>query len=105
MPFSLQDSNPERQGTMRNTDRIIVLKLIDTSAKQSKTGSIDTRILTGDNKLHAKMDPTSCFWSLSYEHGFVPDPLKQQFTSFAMLLKFIKEYFRKRNIEVTEIID
>lgn len=93
------------ESKMRSTDRILVLSIIDGKDAKGSTGLVDTNLFTGSNKLHAKMDPQTSFWYLQYEKGIMPEPLKQRFTSFKVLFKFVEEYFRKRNIEIKEVKD
>jgi hypothetical protein len=90
---------------MLSTDRVLVLSVIDGQRPLSSTGLADPRLFTGENKLHAIKDPQTCMWFLKYEQGGIPPVLKQMFTSFKMLLKFTRDYFEKRNIEIKEILD
>jgi hypothetical protein len=92
------------ESKMRNPDRILVLSLIDGKAPKSSTGMIDPRLFTGENKLHAKMDVTTNFWYFQYDSGILPEPLKQRFTSFKMLLKHAEDYFKTRNLEIKQVI-
>lgn len=86
-------------------DRIIVLTKRDTSKGiATDTGLIDNRLFTGSNKLHAVMQPNG-LWALKYESGILPQPLKQEFTSFTQVMKFLKPYFHKRNVDIKEVID
>ena len=97
-----QDEKPNTKE--RKTDRVFSIKAIEGSSKSSN-GLVDSRLFTGDNKLHAVMDPASMLWSLKYEYGILPNAFKQRFTNFKVLHAFVQEYFRKRNIEIKEIID
>jgi hypothetical protein len=89
---------------MRQTDRIIVLEPMEGGAK-STTGLTDNRLFTGENRLHAKMDPNNCQWYLHYDSGIVADPLKGRFTSFNKLKEHVEGYFNKRNVKVKEVLD
>lgn len=89
----------------RKIDIILVLKPIDGKGPKDVTGLVDRQLFTGGNNLHAKMDIQTCLWSLSYDRGVLPQPLKQKFTGFAPLMKFVKEYMKNRNVEVAEILD
>lgn len=95
------------EGVKQNasTDRIIVLETVDKKQPLSSTGMVDTRLFTGENKLHAVRDNQTCLWHFKYDMGVLPQPLKQQFTGFKALLKFAEDYFKKRNIRVTEVMD
>ncbi len=91
---------------MRSRDRIFKLGIIDNKLPKNSTGMVDTRLFSGENNLHAKMDPETCFWSLQYGNGGVlPQPLKVNFTSFPALKRHVEDYFRTRNIEIKEIQD
>lgn len=87
------------------TDRILVLKPIDDKAPKNIYGNIDPGLFTGKNKLHAIVDPETMFWHLKYEMGGLPEGLKQKFTSFSMLKKYADQYYSKRNLQITEVID
>jgi hypothetical protein len=89
----------------KTTDRLIILKTKEGMNTLSGSLTMDNRLLTGDNELHAIMDPQHCHWYLKYKHGVLPQPLQQTFTSFPRLLKFVTEYYLRRNIEVEKVID
>jgi hypothetical protein len=93
------------ESKMRSPDRILVLEHIPGLSPKKNTGLVDTSLFTGTNQLHAKMDPETTFWSFQYERGVLPEPLKQKFTSFKVLMKHADEYFKKRNIQIKEIKD
>jgi hypothetical protein len=90
---------------MRAKDRILKLGVIDDKAPKNVLGLTDSRLFTGDNILYAKMEPDTCLWYMQYEQGALPQPLKAKFTSFPALKKFAANYYRTRNIEITEVID
>ena len=90
------------ESKMRSPDRILVLNVIDSNAR---IGLIDPQVFTGNNPLHAKRDDQAGLWYLQYEHGILPEPLKQRFTSFKALLKYSDDYFRKKNIAIKEVKD
>lgn len=89
----------------RKTDRILKIRPIEGQKTLSSTGLVDPRIFTGDNNLHAIQDPRNTLWGLKLEAGGLAEPLKQKFKTFDSLLEFVKVYFRKRNLEITEVID
>lgn len=89
----------------RKTDIILVLKPIDGKFTTSSSGLIDNRLFSGENNLHARLDPQTCLWSLSYESGALPGPLKQRWTSWNAVHKFVETYFKNRNIEIVKVID
>lgn len=94
-----------KESVSRSTDRILVMEIIDGKAPKSSTGNVDTRIFTGENRLHAVRDPETCFWYFKYDKGGVPEALKCKFTSFKDLRKLAETYFKSRNIKITEVID
>lgn len=83
---------------------LIVKPMEGKKAKQSSTGLLDPGLFTGTNSLHAYMDETG-LWFCKYERGILPEPLKQKFTSINKLVVFVKDYFGKRNLEITEVKD
>jgi hypothetical protein len=84
-------------------DRILVLRPMEGKTALSTKGEPDKRLFTGENKMHAIMDPQTLLWSVKMDSGSVHQPLKQKFTSFGKLLEFVKQYLATRNIEVVEI--
>jgi len=93
------------QTKMHSSDRILVLRPIEGKTPVSVSGLLDSRLFTGENKLHALMDTQTSLWSLKYEQGGLPEPLKQRFTSIKKLMDFVTAYFNKRNVEIAEIKD
>lgn len=85
------------------TDRVFVLAPMDGKDPLSTKGLVDPRLFSGENNLHAIMDPTNCMWYLRYDAGILEQPLKQKFTNFKILKKFVEDYYRRRNIQVKEI--
>lgn len=97
--------NMDESPKLRKADRVIIVKPIDGKKALSTSGLVDTRLFTGDNKLHAVRDGQNMLWSLKMEAGGLAEPLRQRFKTFDSLLEFVRTYFRKRNIEITEVID
>jgi hypothetical protein len=87
-----------------SNDIILVLKAKEGATKDS-LGMTDNRMFTGENKLHAIMDTQSTLWHLQYEQGALPPALKGQWTGFKQLHKYATDYYNKRNVEITEVID
>jgi len=88
-----------------SSDRVIKLEVIDTKLPKTSTGMVDTNLFTGENNLHARIDPQTMMWTVHYEKGAVPGALKEQrWTSFSRLFKDLETYFRERNIKITEIV-
>jgi len=83
---------------MTSDDRILMLEVLD--GKKANDSLVDV-----NNNLHAILLPNN-LWTLKYEHGFLPGPLKNiSFTNFNLLLKHVKEYIERRGMKVKEIID
>ena len=90
----------------RSTDRILELSVIDGEKPKSSTGQLDSRLFTGGQRLHLKMNPETCLWSFQYSHGgLLPGGLDGQYTGFKAGLKVAEEYFRKRNVKITRVND
>jgi hypothetical protein len=95
-----------RESKNKKPDRILVLKIKDgEKGALNSIGVLDKRLFTGENNLHAIMDKETCLWSLKYDAGGIPYAMKQQFTSFSTLYKFVEAYLKKRNIEIEEVIE
>ena len=87
------------------SDRILVLRPIPGKEALTSKGLTDPRLFKGGNALHAFLDTTTLLWKCKFEQGILPDELKVSFTKFSLLLEYVKKYFLKRNIEVTEVVD
>lgn len=90
---------------VRSSDRKILLQPIEGKEAKNTAGTVDPRLFKGDNCLHAKVDPETMLWSLNFDSGLVPGAFKQQFTSFAKALACVEQYYAKRNVRVTQVID
>lgn len=88
---------------MHSFDRVIVLKPKEGEKVLSAQGSIDTRLFTGDNKLHAIYGVTNGLWFMKYDNGILPQALQGQFTELSSLLDFVRNYYQKRNVEIVEV--
>lgn len=95
----------EPQTNIRSTDRVLQLEVADNEAPLNSLGVVDKRLFTGNNNLHAVMDDQTMLWSMKYDTGNIPPPLRQKFTSFKLLLHAAQEYFKTRNIRIKEIKD
>lgn len=83
-------------------DRVISLKA--KKGVKNVHGLSDPRLFTGENKMHAIMDPMTRLWAVKYETGAPPSPIRyQKFTSLPKLYKFVEAYFNTRNIEIKEV--
>jgi hypothetical protein len=89
----------------RKTDRVLVLRPKAGEEAKSSKGMVDPRLFNGENKLHVTMDGQRLLWSFKYEHGGVPEALKQSFTNFPLAFEHAKRYFENRGIEIVDIQD
>lgn len=90
---------------VRSVDRVLVLEPIDGKSPLSSTGMVDPRLFTGENKLHAIKDEQTALWHFKYDMGVLPPQLKQEFTGFPKLKTFADNYFKKRNIQIKEVLE
>jgi hypothetical protein len=91
---------------VRKDDRILVLRVQEGKKPLNSTGTADPRIFKGENSLHALLDPRGTnLWTMRFEKGITPEPLKKKFTRFELLLNYAKGYFAKRNVDIVEVID
>lgn len=98
-------SGTETNLTKNHTrDRVLVLKPIEGKDPKGSNGLVDKRLFTGDNKLHAVMDPEYGHWYVKFDMGVVPPQLQQRWTNFAKLYHFVQEYYLTRDIEIKEVI-
>lgn len=86
---------------MRSNDRILILEKID---KEKKNHSlVDPKTLEGKNPLHIYMEQG--MWYFRYEHGLVPGPLRDRYTSFKVAKDAAEAYFLNNNIRIVDVID
>ena len=85
-------------------ERIFVLEPVDGKPK-NVIGIVDPRLFNGENNLVAVKDIETCMWTLRYQKGILPNELKQTFTSFSALTKYVTHYYKTRNIRIKEIKD
>ena len=92
---------------VKNTskDRVLVLKPIEGKDQLNTKGMVDKRLFTRENNLHAVMDPEYGHWHVEYDSGVIPPVFQQRWTSFSKLYNFVSEYYKRRNVQITEIID
>lgn len=97
------NANAER---MRSSDRVLELAPMEGKKALDTNGMADPRLFTGEQKLHLKMDPSSCLWYFQWENaGILPGALKGKYTGFKSGIKFAEDYFKKRNIQITQVRD
>lgn len=92
-----------------STDRVFKLAPISESVLMSrKRTTFNAHMFQGDKQLHAIQD--AGLWYLQYKSsdgtgaGNVPEPLKQRWTSFNQLLRFLVPYFEGRGVKIEEVI-
>lgn len=90
---------------LRSNDRVLVLEKMEGVDPKSSTGLTDPRLFTGKNKLHCSFDEETQLWGFRFENGGLAEELKQRFTSFPKAHEFARNYFKKRNINVTAVVD
>lgn len=102
----LSDTAQGPETNLRSHDRVLKLEVIDGKKAKSSTGLLDPRLFTGDQNIHLIMDIQTNLWSFRYSNnGLLPEPLKGQFTSFSKGYDHARNYFEKRNVKITEVID
>ena len=90
---------------IRSDDIILELKPMEGKTTISAAGQPDKRLFNGENKLHAFQDRVTGLWRLKLDSGVMPSPLQCQWTRFDMAKQAAKEYYGRRNIEITKVID
>lgn len=99
------DIEVRRKDKMLSDDRVLILRTMAGKKAADSAGKIDPRLFTGENKLHAVFDPRTGMWNMRYETGGLPGALQQKFLEFNDLYTFAEEYYKTRNIEITEVIN
>lgn len=89
---------------MHTLDRVIVLKPKEGEKVLSAQGSFDTRLFTGENKLHAIYRIETGLWFMKYDNGVLPQALQCQFQTLDELMDFVRGYYQKRNVEIQEVV-
>lgn len=89
----------------RSIDRILVLAPEEGKDVLNSKGVVDKRLFNGENRLHAKLDTQTMLWFVQYDHGIPPQPFQQRFTSFTKLFGFVEDYYKRRNVKISEVID
>jgi len=101
----MQDFDTLYSDKMRADDRVITLELIPGQKPTNSTGLVDTRLFKGGNRLHAIRNKHNHLWSMRYDSGGLPEPLKQQFTSFNKLIRHVEDYFGRRGLRIASVED
>lgn len=102
MPFDLE---LRRKSKMHSDTRVFVLKPMEGRSPLTSSGAVDKRLFSGENNLVAVRDIDKGMWVLRYLKSSLPAGLDVQFTEFNQLVAFVKQYFLKRNVEVTDILE
>jgi hypothetical protein len=96
---------PNYETKMKSNDRVFILEKMEGLDTKTTKGLIDNRLFTGENKLHAKLDPQTSHWFMQYDSGVIPQSLSGRFTSFGKLRDHVEGYYNKRNIKIKQIIE
>lgn len=99
------DIEARRRAKMLSNDRILILRVIEGKKPLSSGGVVDSRLFTGENKLHGVFDERTGMWNMKYETGGLPGALQQKFITFEDLVSCAKTYFKTRNVEIAGIIN
>lgn len=97
------DIEERRRGKMKSDDRILVLKPMEGKPTLTAEGTVDKRLFKGENNLHALYDVYTGSWKMAYDMGGLPGGLQGKFTTFNELVTTARNYFSRRNVEITEI--
>lgn len=90
---------------MASTDRVLVLAPVEGAKTLSSKGLTDNRLFTGDNKLHVVREEDTGFWYFKMDKGGLPPHLdERRFTGYSAALKYTKDYYKTRNVEIKEVI-
>lgn len=84
--------------------RYLSLKPMDDKKPLASNGNTDPRLFTGENKLKAVRGDTS-LWTMQYEKGMIPPELRNSYTKFSALMTAAQAFYKKRNIDVKEILE
>lgn len=90
---------------MKSDHRILHLSPIAGKSVRDSWGNTVKATFDGNNKLHAQFNHYTGMWKLNYDFGALPGGLQGLFTSFPELLDYVRIYFYKRNVEVTDVVD
>ncbi len=89
----------------RKDDIILELKPIEGKEPMNSQGVMDKRLFKGENKLHVFRDEYKGLWRLKLDDGSLPMPLQQHFTRYDLAKQAAEEYYGKRNVEISKVID
>lgn len=100
--FHMHENTTELK--MHSPERELVIRPMAGKKPDATTGLVDTRIFKGENSIKAIMGEDG-LWTMKYQHGILPEPLKCAFTSLSRLLTHTRTYLGKRNLEIVEVKD
>lgn len=75
-----------------SNDRVLLLSSRPGASKHNPTMK--------EAKFYARTDAS--LWYLVCNNGDIPEPLKQKFTKYSLLLKAVREYYDKKEVDVKE---
>lgn len=96
------------ESKMRSPDRILMIEVMEGKKPIDVRGLVDPRLFSKDgdtNRLHAVMDIETTLWSFKYDKGTIPQALSGKFTGFRQAFDTAKNYFEKRNLKITQVVD
>lgn len=105
MSYTASVIESRRREKMQTNDRVLVLKTMDGKSPKDSRGIVDSRLFTGENKIHGVYDERTGLWNLRYETGALPGAMQQKFQTFTELEDFARKYFKTRNVEIIEVIN
>lgn len=106
MNYPLSDTVEIPETNIRSSTRILMLAPVEGKSVKNNIGLVDNRMFTGKQNLVVKMDPQTNLWSFMYTNkGLLPGALEGQFTSFSKAYEHAEGYFKRRNIQITEVKD
>ncbi len=85
---------------MRSPDRHLKLVMQGKDA-----GLLDPQLFAEKNRLRVVMDSENLTWSFKYDRGVVPPQLKGKFSNFKTAKQHAENYFKTKNVKITEVID
>jgi len=100
--YNIEDREKEK---MHSLDRAITLKPMEGKPTLNSSGAVDKRLFNGENRLRAVYDNVHGLWGLKYDKGAVPGGLEGRFTDLQVLIDYVRSYYARRNVEVSEVGD
>ena len=106
--MALQQIHVSPESKMRSSDRIFRLEIMEGKKPTTVQGILDPRLFKeGEdaNRLHCVMDLETSLWSFKYDKGAIPAALQGRFTGLKQAKDHAENYFAKRNVKISQIID